>query len=56
MSDNLVVPHPRIGERRFVLEPLAEIGGEVVHPVVKMKVREMLEGCEDELRVVKIMG
>jgi 2-amino-4-hydroxy-6-hydroxymethyldihydropteridine diphosphokinase len=55
-SENLVVPHPRIADRRFVLEPLAEIGGEVVHPVVKMKVREMLERCEDELKVVKIIG
>lgn len=53
-SEDLVVPHPRIGERRFVLEPLAEIGGEVVHPVVKMKVREMLERCEDELKVSRL--
>lgn len=53
-SDDLVVPHPRIAERRFVLEPLAEIGGEVVHPVVKMKVSEMLERCEDELKVVRV--
>jgi 2-amino-4-hydroxy-6-hydroxymethyldihydropteridine diphosphokinase len=54
VSADLVVPHPRMAERRFVLEPLSEIGGDVVHPVVKMKIREMLERCEDRLRVVRM--
>ena len=37
----LTVPHPRLHERRFVLEPLAEIAPEVRHPVVKRTIREL---------------
>jgi 2-amino-4-hydroxy-6-hydroxymethyldihydropteridine diphosphokinase len=38
----LSVPHPRFRERRFVLEPLAEVGGELVDPVSGKTVGELL--------------
>lgn len=43
----IVVPHPRMHLRRFVLEPLCEIAGELVHPVLKQSYRELLAGLQD---------
>jgi len=38
----LIIPHPRIAERAFVLAPLAEIAPELVHPVTHEKVEDLL--------------
>jgi 2-amino-4-hydroxy-6-hydroxymethyldihydropteridine diphosphokinase len=42
----LVLPHPEMHERRFVLEPLAEIASGMVHPVLGLSVTEMLAGLD----------
>jgi 2-amino-4-hydroxy-6-hydroxymethyldihydropteridine diphosphokinase len=42
-SEELVLPHPEMQERGFVLEPLAEIAPEMVHPVLGLPVEEMLD-------------
>ena len=42
-SEELVLPHPEMQARRFVLEPLAEIAPGMVHPVFGQSVQEMLE-------------
>lgn len=51
---NLNIPHPFISERRFTLEPLAEIAPDYVHPVYKKNNVYLLNNCSDELPVKKI--
>jgi 2-amino-4-hydroxy-6-hydroxymethyldihydropteridine diphosphokinase len=42
-TEELELPHPEMQARRFVLEPLAEIAPKMIHPVLGLMVREMLE-------------
>ena len=48
-TPELEIPHPRISERRFVLEPLAELSPDLRHPETGRSVREMVEGVKDQI-------
>jgi 2-amino-4-hydroxy-6-hydroxymethyldihydropteridine diphosphokinase len=47
----LTLPHPRLHERRFVLEPLVEIAPHCLHPTFKCTATELLENSEDKSEV-----
>lgn len=45
-TDNLIIPHPEMYKRDFVLKPLAEIEPYLVHPILKYNVQELLKRIE----------
>jgi len=52
----LEIPHPRLQERDFVLQPFADINPEFPHPVLKKTIRELLDTLPDEQRsVIKML-
>jgi len=46
-DDTLIVPHPLMHRRRFVLEPLCEIAPEAVHPVLGLEAKDLLAELEN---------
>ena len=45
-TDDLIIPHPRAHERKFVMEPLCDLDEDFIHPVLKKPFKEILEGLE----------
>ena len=52
-TGNLVIPHPRIGERAFVLAPLAELAPEFIHPSNGKSVRDLFSALNNSPQVRK---
>lgn len=53
-TEKLVIPHPEMHLRRFVLVPLAEIAPNLVHPIFQESIQTLLERLEDDKSVIQI--
>ncbi|WP_420551585.1 2-amino-4-hydroxy-6-hydroxymethyldihydropteridine diphosphokinase [Tenacibaculum aiptasiae] len=53
-SKNLIVPHPRMLERKFALVPLVEIARNTIHPIEKKHLYICLENCGDSSKITPI--
>ncbi len=53
-TKNLIIPHPRIHERKFVLVPLCEIAPNFKHPLRRLTSLEMLDSCRDDSIIKKV--
>lgn len=55
-SKDLIIPHPEIQNRKFVLEPLLEIVPDFIHPKFKKSVHQLFTECPKKLWVKKYTG
>lgn len=46
-TPDLIVPHPRMHKRRFVLQPICDIDSSIIHPVIKKNIQDLLDDLDD---------
>lgn len=51
---DLSIPHPRMQERMFVLQPASEIAPEMIHPVFNLAIKSLLDKCTDKSEVNRL--
>ena len=47
-DEDLIIPHPRLHLRNFVLYPLNDIASDFIHPILLKPINKLLEECEDD--------
>ncbi len=52
-KSDLIIPHPKLQERRFCLLPLVEIAPQLRHPTLKKTISQLLDECEDKANINK---
>jgi 2-amino-4-hydroxy-6-hydroxymethyldihydropteridine diphosphokinase len=52
-TPDLIVPHPQMQHRKFVLKPLADIAPQLYHPVLNKDIRNLLQECRDKSKLKK---
>ncbi len=50
-TEFLILPHPRLHLRKFVLKPLSKIAPNFVHPVLQREINDLLAECEDNSQI-----
>lgn len=53
-EERLVIPHPRMQDRKFALIPLCEIAPDFIHPQYHVSIKTLLNQCKDPLMVERI--
>jgi 2-amino-4-hydroxy-6-hydroxymethyldihydropteridine diphosphokinase len=53
VEENIVVPHPHMQDRLFVLIPFKELNNKWVHPILNLEINALIENCSDKLEVRK---
>ncbi len=53
-TETLTVPHPQLENRKFVLQPLADIASQFLHPVNTFSIKQLLEQCDDHSKIEPI--
>jgi 2-amino-4-hydroxy-6-hydroxymethyldihydropteridine diphosphokinase len=53
-TKNLIIPHPLMQERNFVMHPLNELSPNFIHPILKKNIHSLFLSCKDQLTVNKI--
>jgi 2-amino-4-hydroxy-6-hydroxymethyldihydropteridine diphosphokinase len=53
-TPNLIIPHPFIQDRKFVLAPLHQIAPQLIHPQSHKSIETLLLVCEDSLKIEKL--
>jgi 2-amino-4-hydroxy-6-hydroxymethyldihydropteridine diphosphokinase len=53
-TEDLIIPHPLMQKRKFVMVPLNELSPNFIHPVLKKNIHQIMSSCKDKLTVNKI--
>lgn len=53
VSENLIIPHPELPFRKFVLKPLADIAPQFYHPILNKDTRNLIQECRDRGKLEK---
>ena len=54
-SEKLIIPHPKLSDRNFILIPLCELSPSFICPISNKKIQDILKSCKDKASVDKIV-
>ncbi|MFT6814969.1 MAG: 2-amino-4-hydroxy-6-hydroxymethyldihydropteridine diphosphokinase [Sphingobacteriales bacterium] len=54
ISKKIGIPHPRVSQRKFILQPLSEVAPYFIHPILEKTINDLKANCSDKLKVTLI--